>query len=192
MPLMLSIPIGLHLECPTFLQFRFGIHHFKPNPAHRRAVKHLSILGRMADRMNRKEFIEQLKEALRNDQLVTPKHDPTNLGRITYSSYRSVLSYELAGKLEGFIASENFDVVEYRNLNPKHHREELLEIIPKESLFSVPASGVGPDSLTATEALDRLVAVWNSVGTLHIFGESAQVIEAKCKSGQMVKKGKLV
>jgi hypothetical protein len=139
--------------------------------------------------MDRKEFIEQLKVALRNDKLVTPKHDPNNLGQITYSSYRSVLSYELARNLEEVIT---YDAIEYRNFDPKHQRQELIEIVFADNLFSVPASGVAADSSIATEALDRLVAVWNSEGTLKIFGESSQVIEAKCKSGQLVKKGTLV
>lgn len=141
--------------------------------------------------INRKQFIEELKAALENGQLLTPKHDPSNLGQLRYSSYRSVLSYELANNLEKFITSENYEVIEYRNVNTKHKREALLEIIPTDSVFSVPASGVGPDSLTPTEPLDRLVAVWNSTGTLHIFGESLRLIEEKCKSGQLVKKGKL-
>jgi hypothetical protein len=67
------------------------------------------------------------------EQLVTPKHDPNNLGQMTYSSYRSISSYELASKLERFITSENYDVIEYRNLNTKHKSEELLEIIPTDS-----------------------------------------------------------
>jgi len=142
--------------------------------------------------MDRKDFIEQLKVALRNDKLVTPKHDPNNLRQITYTSYRSVLSYELARNLEEVITSENYDAVEYRNLDPKHLRQELIEIVFADNLFSVPASGVAADSSIATEALDRLVAVWNSEGTLKIFDESSEVIEAKCKSGQLVKKGMLV
>jgi hypothetical protein len=140
----------------------------------------------------RKEFVEQLKVALRNDKLVTPKHDPNNLGEITCPTYRSVLSYELARNLVEVITSENYDAIEYRNLDPKHQRQELIELVFPDNSFSVPASGVAADSSTATEALDRLVVVWNSEGTPKIFGESSQVIEAKCKSGQLVKKGKLV
>jgi hypothetical protein len=136
----------------------------------------------------RKEFVEQLKVALRNDKLVTPKHDPNNLGEITCPTHRSVLSYELARNLVEVITSENYDTIEYRNLDPKHQRQELIEIVFSDNSFSVPASGVA----AATEALDRLVVVWNSEGTPKIFGESSQVIEAKCKSGQLVKKGKLV
>jgi hypothetical protein len=66
--------------------------------------------------MDRKEFIEQLKVALRNDKLVTPKHDPNNLGQITYPSYRSVLSYELAMNLEEVITSESNRI---QKLGPK-------------------------------------------------------------------------
>jgi hypothetical protein len=142
--------------------------------------------------MDKKEFVEQLKVALRNDKLVTPKHDPNNLGQITYPSYRSVLSCELARNLEEVIASENYDAIEYKNLDPKHQRQELIEMVFPDKAFSVPASGVAADSSIATEVLDRLVAVWNSEGTPKIFGESSQIIEAKCKSGQLVKKGKLV
>ena len=102
------------------------------------------------------------------------------------------MSYELARNLEEVITSESYDAIEYRNLDPKHQRQELIEIAFADNLFSVPASGVAADSSTATEALDRLVAVWNSEGTLKVFGESSQVIEAKCKSGLLVKIGMLV
>ena len=93
--------------------------------------------------MNKKEFVGLLKQALRNNELMTPKHDPNNLGEVTYSSYRSVLSYELANNLESFIDSEEYDVIEHENANPKH-KKELFEIISRSSLFSVPASGSGP------------------------------------------------
>lgn len=140
--------------------------------------------------MRKKEFVDQLKEALEAGLLMTPKHDPSNLGRVKYSSYRSVLSYELAKNLEEFIGSENFDVVEYENTNPKH-KKELFEIIPKDIMFSVPASGVGPDSLKPTEALDRLIAVWNAGGRPHIFGESSKELQEKEDAGKLVKKANL-
>jgi hypothetical protein len=96
----------------------------------------------------------------------------------------------MADNLEKFIKSENFDVIEWANMN-RRHKKEYFEIIPMDTLFSVPASGVGPDSLRPTEALDRLVAVWNSGGRLHVFGESSEEIEKKEKTKQLVKKAKL-
>lgn len=140
--------------------------------------------------MKKKEFVDHMKEALRSNELMTPKHNPGNLGRVKYSSYRSVLSYELAMNLKNFVDSEDFDVIEYENTNP-NHKKELFEIIPRSSLFSVPASGVGPDSLQPTEALDRLIAVWNAGGRPHIFGESSKELEKKEQSGKLLKKAKL-
>jgi hypothetical protein len=135
--------------------------------------RNIFIIG---DNMDKKKFVNQLKAALNNNELMTPKHDPNNLGKLTYSSYRSVLSYELADNLKKFIDSESFDVIEYENMNPRH-KKEWFEIIPRDTFFSVPASGVGPDSMKPTEALDRLVAVWNSGGRPHLFGESSKEIE---------------
>jgi len=140
--------------------------------------------------MNKKDLVDQLKAALNNNELMTPKHDPYNLGKLTYSLYRSVLSYELADNLKKFIDSDGFDVIEYENMNPKH-KKEYFEIIPRDSFFSVPASGVGPDSMQPTEALDRLVAVWNSGGRPHLFGESSKEIEEKEKTKELIKKEKL-
>lgn len=92
--------------------------------------------------MNKKDVVAKLKDALDSDHLMTPKHAPSNLGKVVYSSHRTVLSYDLAANLEKFINSENYDVIEYENTNPKH-KNEYFEIIPIDSCFSVPASGVG-------------------------------------------------
>jgi len=140
--------------------------------------------------LERDEFINKLIEALNSGQLMTPKHDPNNLGKTAYAYYRSVISYDLADNLEEFICSAKFDVREHENTNPRHH-DEYFEIIPTDIMFSIPASGVGPDELQPNEALDRLIAVWNSGGTLHLFGESSANIEDKVREGTLRLKKKL-
>ena len=144
---------------------------------------------KVGDNMDKKKFVDQLRTALYNDELMTPKHDPNKLYK-TYSSYRSVLSYELANSLKKFIDSESFDVIEYENMNPRH-KKEWFEIIPRDTLFNIPASGIGPDSMKPTVALDRLVAVWNSEGRPHLFGESSEEIARKEKAKQLIRKAQL-
>lgn len=63
----------------------------------------------------------QLLQAAKNNTLVTPKHDPNQLPT-TYSSYRSVLSYDFYTSLEDFIDLEEYTVREYRNIRPQRVR----------------------------------------------------------------------
>lgn len=148
----------------------------------------LNVTKRIA--MDLDEFKKKLFEALNRGELMTPKHDPNNLGKTAYASYRSVLSYDLADNLEEFIHSAKFGVRQYDNTHPRHH-DEFYEIIPADTMFSIPASGVGPDEFQPNEALDRLVAVWNSGGTLHLFGESSTNIERREREGTLCLKKKL-
>ena len=115
---------------------------------------------------------------------MTLKHDPNNLN-ISYQSYRSVLSHQLASNLKEFIKSEDYQIKEYENL--KQSGSPLyIEIIPNDdSLFSVPASGVAANSFTPTEPLDRIVAVSGFEQGWHLFGESEKTILQKIFDGEL-------
>jgi hypothetical protein len=139
---------------------------------------------------NKKELIAALKKAADDDTLMTPKHDPNKMAYKTYSTYRTVLSYELAEELKSFIAAEDYDVIEYENCNP-NYALQLFEIISTNPTFSVPASGVGPDNSKPSTALDRLIAVCGNIQGWHMYGDSSKDILSKCKKGKLKKKKKL-
>jgi len=140
--------------------------------------------------MDRTKFVQWLLQAAEDGTLMIPKHDP-NLMDITYTSYRSVLSYELAGHLKEFIESQKYNVTEYENKN--HPDSPLyLRIDPHpDSGFSIPASGVTANSPSATTTLDTLVAVSGKVQGWHLFGESSNEILHKIWSGDLVLRGTL-
>ena len=139
--------------------------------------------------MDKKEFQTGLKNAVDNGTLMTPKHDPGNLG-IQFKSFRSVLSFELSANLTDFIKTGQFDVVEYEDRLP-NHSPSFYEIIPLGTMFSVPASGVAGFSLSATSTLDRVVAVSGAIQGWHMFGEDSQEISRKVARGELIKKSVL-
>ena len=154
---------------------------------------HVDIKSNVRQHMiikSKKELTDALKKATDDDTLMTPKHDPNQMGEKTYSTYRTVLSYEVAEDLKSFITSEKYDVIEYENSNP-NHASQLFEIIPTISTFSVPASGVGPDESKPSTALDRLIAVCGNSQGWHMFGDCANDIRSKCNKGKLKKKKKL-
>jgi len=131
-----------------------------------------------------KEALAHLGTAVTNGTLMIAKHDPNNLGT-TYDTYRTVLSFELANKLEDFISSGQFKITEYEH-SVYPASPVYLELEPsKNSPFSVPASGVPANSPMATTALDRLVAVSGQNIGWHVFGESSAVIQQKISAGDL-------
>ena len=136
------------------------------------------------------EIKQQLEQAVKDGTLMTPKHNPSNL-TTTYPAYRTVLSHELAQNLEGFIGSGLYTVKEYEN---KRFTNSPLyfEIQPTaDSNFSVPASGVAPNSPFATSAVDRIIAVSGVNLGWHLFGESSTTIQQKLSTGDLEFKGDL-
>jgi len=136
------------------------------------------------------ELKQQLEQAVKDGTLMTPKHDPSNL-TTTYPQYRMVLAHDLALNLEGFIGSGQYTVKEYEN---KRFTSSPLyfEIQPTSgSTFSVPASGVAPNSPFATSAVDRIIAVSGVNLGWHLFGESSTTIQQKLSSGDLDFKGNL-
>jgi hypothetical protein len=146
--------------------------------------------GTQTDNMTRDELKQHLEQAAKDGMLMTPKHDPQNL-TTTYPSYRTVLSHDLAQNLDGFISSGQYSVKEYEN--KKLPSSPLyFEIAPSgDSTFSVPASGVAPNSPFATSAVDRIIAVSGHNQGWHIFGESSSTIQQKLSSGDLDFKGTL-
>ena len=134
--------------------------------------------------MKRDNVKNYLSTAAKNNSLLTPKHDPANLST-TYDRYRTVLSHELAQNLDAFIESGEYTVREYYNrLYPD---SPYLEIEPYPgSFFSVPASGVAPNSPFASTALDRIVAVSGTNQGWHIFGEDSGEIALKVSNGDLI------
>ena len=140
--------------------------------------------------MTRDEALGHLGSAAKNGTLMTPRHDPGDLAT-TYSDYRSVLSFELAKNLEGFIASGQFKITEYQN-SAYPASPIYLELQPSpNSSFSIPASGVPGNSPMATTALDRLIAVSGHNQGWHMFGESSAVIQHKAGIGDLLNRTEL-
>lgn len=150
------------------------------------------LVARNEGIMKKNGLIADLTQACNDDTLMTRKHDPQYLGQATWGTYRTVLSYDLAkaDRLLNFLTSGNYDVIEYENLDPKHP-SKYFEIIPTDTLFSVPASGVNSYDLVPSVALDRLIAVKGNNKGWHLFGENSAEIIIKCKSGKLRCKGKL-
>lgn len=141
--------------------------------------------------MTLEEFKNQLKTAVDNGTLLTPKHDPYNLGT-TYSSYRTVLSYDLADNLDRFISSGDYSVKRYENVKYSDS-PNYFEITPKpDSGFSIPSSGVTANSIFASTRIDKIVAVSGKTGGWHLFGEDSAIIQAKVINGDLIHKSDLI
>lgn len=140
--------------------------------------------------MTHTELKTHLEQAAKNGTLMTPKHDPGNLGT-SYPDYRTVLSHDLAQNLFAFISSGDFIVTEYDNKRLPNS-PLYFEIQPaNNSTFSIPASGVAAHSLFATSTVDRLVAVSGHNHGWHLFGESSNTIQQKLSAGDLDCKGKI-
>lgn len=135
--------------------------------------------------MLRKYFKTELVQAAKQGKLLTPKHDPNNLGKKKFAKYRTVIAHNLADKLVHFFEFEKYKVNQYRNTN-HNHSQEYFEIIPLNSSFSIPTSGVGAFCDYPTEACDRLIAVSGSSQGWHVFGEKSSEIENKKSNGELI------
>lgn len=140
--------------------------------------------------MDFEELKRHLEDAAENGSLMTPKHDPANLGT-TFAQYRTVLTHELAPNLETFIKSGKYSVNEFENTNSPL-TPLYFEIIPDtESGFSIPASGVTAYSVFGSSVVDRLVAVSGRTQGWHVFGEDSHVINQKIRNRDLINKRRL-
>jgi hypothetical protein len=138
--------------------------------------------------MNKNDFINQLTTAAGQGTLLTPKHDPNNLGT-TYQDYRSVLTAELVRNLNGFIAAGSYTVTEYHNNNfPNSPYYMVIEPDPSSG-FQIPASGVAAHSPNPTAPLDRLVAVSGTQQGWHLMGEDHGTIIGKEQNSELTRIG---
>ena len=126
--------------------------------------------------MSRDDLIRQWELALMAGTFLTAKHDPSGLSAV-WESYRSVLSTAAAENLSGLIKSGEYNINHYRDANPNHTQDYFaLEIL--DPTFSIPGSGVAPNSLTPHSSLDRLVIVSGQEKGWHIFaGDSQQIAQ---------------
>jgi|GEM_PF-4816473 len=114
--------------------------------------------------------------------LITSKHDPHKVPTI-YSSFRTVVSEQVANNLIQFINDEDYIMKEYQNsdypLSPLYYT-----ITPKSSsAFTIPSSGVTGN--IATSALDTLIVVSGGTAGLHMYGNSSIDIQNKITNGKL-------
>lgn len=140
--------------------------------------------------ITKQELIEALLNAASEGKLITPKHDPYLLKDRIYKFPRSVISYEGADNPEEFIRSGNFSITEY--IDHRYGDERTyIEIIPyPDSFETVPASGVGPNSVQPFEKLYTLVAVCGGEQGWHIYGEKSDKIDQMVSCGELEYIGK--
>lgn len=135
--------------------------------------------------MTFKDFKNHLITATSNGTLLTPKHDPNNLGT-TFSSFRTVLSDDLATNLRSFIISGKYTVTEYEN-KKLPNSPLYFEITPnQDSGFSIPASGVTANSVFASTIVDKIIAVSGQTQGWHLFGEDSSIIQRKANNGDII------
>lgn len=135
--------------------------------------------------MTLKDFKNHLITAASNGTLLTPKHDPNNLGT-TFSSFRTVLSDDLATNLHSFIISGKYTATEYEN-KKLPNSSLYFEITPnQDSGFSIPASGVTANSVFASTIVDKIIAVSGQTQGWHLFGEDSSIIQRKANNGDII------
>jgi hypothetical protein len=142
--------------------------------------------------MTFEDFRKHLIEAANNGTLMTPKHDPNNLGTTVFSSYRTVLSHDLAANLLSFINSGNYTVIEFEN-KKLPNSPLYFEITPnQDSGFAIPASGVTANSTFASTVVDKIIAVSGNTYGWHLFGEDGFIVQHKLNNGDLLRKNNLI
>jgi hypothetical protein len=133
---------------------------------------------------NLEELKNSILQASQDGSLVTTKHDPYSLA-VTYPGFRTVVSHEVADNMDDFIRTGDFTATIFDHLvYPNSPFYCVIKPNPG-SLFTVPASGVTGNSVSASTVLDRLVIVSGNTNGLHIYGENNSVIEIKKATGEL-------
>lgn len=138
--------------------------------------------------MTKDEVKNFLKTAFEDNTLLSPKHDPNNLGT-TFDKFRTVVSFEVAENLPKFIDVGIDKVIHYSNTRYPNS-PTFIEIVPK-SEYSIASSGVTAYSPLATSALDRIVAVSGTTQGWHIYGENSARILNMLSNGDLTGKTEL-
>jgi hypothetical protein len=121
-------------------------------------------------------------DADRNGTLIIDKHNPDKVSTI-FTSFRTVVSQQVADNLVQFIIGEDYSIREYQNidypLSPLYYT-----ITPNPgSSFVVPSSGVTGNVPTA--AFDTLVIVSGGTAGIHMYGNSSSDIQSKITNGKL-------
>lgn len=141
---------------------------------------------------NKDEFKQHLACAAQRGTLLTPKHHPSGLGTTSYSSYRSVMTPELADQLDQFVASGDYSATLYQNTQFPASPDYVVITPNSGSQFSVPGSGVPPQAPQPTHPLDCIVAVSGQTQGWHVYCENLASVAAKETAGSLVRMIELV
>lgn len=133
---------------------------------------------------------KQLKQEILNAEslgnLLTAKHDPTQIISLNSNKSRSVVSHEVAGDLRAFIESEQYSVVEYYNREkPNSPMYWTLNPYPG-TLQTVAGSGVTGTAIV--RVLDTCILVSGTTQGLHMFAEDSAIIKNRESSGTLYNK----
>lgn len=140
--------------------------------------------------MSRQELMSRWGEAAQSGSLLTPKHDPANVG-VQMATYRSVLTPQMSASLEQFISSGDYTIRHYEDrLYP--NGAGYYEVVPSaQSGFSVVGSGIPSGSITPSGSLDSLIFVSGSAQGWHVYAESQTNISGSVGSGRLTLKADL-
>ncbi|MBP7506685.1 MAG: hypothetical protein KA807_02585 [Prolixibacteraceae bacterium] len=118
-----------------------------------------------------------------NGTLITSKHDPDKANTI-FSSFRTVVSKQVADNLIHFINEEKYSIKEYHNTN--YPLSPLYYTITPylDSQYSIASSGITGNY--PTSALDTLVIVSGGTAGIHMYGNSSSDIQNKVSSGKLI------
>ncbi len=120
-------------------------------------------------------------QAMAAGTFLTPKHDPSCVSATTYSSFRSVLSFEAASRLEDFLRSGHYSISQYQNQNPLHGGYQYV-LRPSDKNFVV-GSGVPPMASVPHGTCDAFVVVSGQQMGWHIYADQLSTIQQRVAAG---------
>ncbi len=139
--------------------------------------------------MDRSTFKSLMADAGHHGTLLVPKHDPNHLGSCLYDSYRTVLTPEMSGSLDTFLASEDYDADHYSDGNYPGGAGYIV-LKPKPACgIAVIGLGVPPKSATTSGSADVLVVVSGSQSGWHVYAESTLNVTKQMKSARLALSG---
>lgn len=131
---------------------------------------------------SRPQLLGYWHQAIADDSFVTYKHHPT--GVATLHSARSVLTQDMVDNLSGFFDSGRYSIAHFTNtLFPAS--PDYFVVVPKDTSFSVPGSGILPASPQVLWPCDRLVIISGQQQGWHIYAELASNIKLACSMGTL-------
>jgi len=122
------------------------------------------------------------QQAIADDTFVSFKHHPTGLA--TLQKTRSVLDPDLVDNLSGFLNSGCYSIAHFTN-KAYPTTPDYFVVVPKDTDFSVPGSGIMPASPSVLWPCDRLVIVSGASQGWHIYAELSSNIKLAQSNGQL-------